>query len=140
MSVHDDVSVELARLGASGWQAAVALRLAEAVDESGTASAASLLGSLMGELAQENTRASNAVEEIIADYRQSLPANFIGAGSRHRRRHMPETPPESTPETPTTGLSGNPCVECGQPMEAQSGGRPRVRHPECRRTRRSSRT
>lgn len=140
VTVFDDVSRTLNELGVEGWEASVALRLAEAVDDSGTASAAQLLGTLMGRLTTENTPTGSEVERIIATYRAQLPANFGGPAARKRApESTPETLPESAPEAPVEGLSGTLCVECGGPMETQNGGRPRVRHPHCRRTRRGPR-
>jgi hypothetical protein len=135
MTVLDNVTTTLDALGVTGWEAAVALRLAQAVDDSGTASAAQLLGSLMGRLASESAPAQDGVERIIAKHKASLPANFGGAAGARRDPKAPRAVPETLPETRAGGVLGALCVECGEPMPPQTSGRPRVRHPHCPRSR-----
>lgn len=138
MTVLEDVTSTLNGLGVTGWEAAVALRLAEAVDDSGTASAAQLLGTLMSRLTTENAPALDDVERIIAKYKAELPSNFGGAARVRRDQKVPESAPESAPEG-REAVSGAACVECGEPMPPQTSGRPRVRHPHCPRSRGRSR-
>lgn len=143
MSVVESVGSELDRLGITDWRREIAIRLAEKVDDEGTATAASLLRTLMVDAATEQPSETTAVDQIRAAVAASG-ANVRRAAARQKPQRavpksapetLPESDPKAVPET-TERLSGTLCVECGQPIDAQSGGRPRVRHPECPRRRR----
>lgn len=130
MSVVESVGAELDRLGITDWRRDLATRLAEKVDDDGAAAAASLLRTLMVDAATEQPSATTAVDRIRAA--------VAASGANVRRAGPRQKPHRSVPESAKRagGLSGALCVECGRPIEAQSGGRPRVRHSECPRRRR----
>lgn len=130
MTVTEEVTSELESLGIDGWQRAVALRLAETVDESGTASAAGLLRTLMYEIthgAGAESSAGSAVSEIksalLAHQRQVTP------GVPRRPFTRESNPRKSLARNkPLPGMNKRRCVDCDAELPPPSGrGRPRVR-------------
>lgn len=130
MSVTDEVSAELESLGVDGWQRAVALRLAETVDESGTASAAGLLRTLMYEISH-GAGTESPTGSAVGDIKSTLLAQQRQMSlSAPRRRSTPKSNPRKTiaVNKPLPRTNKRYCVDCGDELPPHVGrGRPRVR-------------
>lgn len=124
MSVYEAIEAELDRLECDTWDRALALRLAETVDEAGTASAAGLLRSMMHELAGEGGPSSDAISALRAAVKPP------GARGKSAQKKAPEKSTESrkvAPKSPIKSVLPRVCVDCGADLPPQSRGRPRVR-------------
>jgi len=130
MTVTEEVTAELESLGVDGWQRAVALRLAATVDESGTASAAGLLRTLMHEIAHgtgAESATGSAVSEIksafLAQQRQVTPGVPRRSFTRESNPRKSVAPNKSHSEANIRR-----CIDCGEELPPPAGrGRPRVR-------------
>lgn len=130
MTVTEEVTSELESLGIDGWQRAVALRLAETVDECGTASAAGLLRTLMYEITHGSGSESSpgsVVSEIKSAFLAHQRQMTLGVTRRPNARES-NARKSVARNKPLPGTNKRRCVDCGVELPPHSGrGRPRVR-------------
>lgn len=85
MSVEDEITAELDHQGVAGWERAAAIRLAQTIDDRGTASAVAQLRDLMSKLGADPSVASAGLE-VVALMKAKLPPGVVDMGAHRTKK------------------------------------------------------
>ena len=99
MSVEDEIAAELDRQGVTGWERAAALRLAQTIDDRGTASAVAQLRDLMLKLGADPSAAGAGID-AVAQIKAQLAPGMVDMGVHRTKK--------------TSSGSGNPTAGKGR--------------------------